>query len=198
MKKNSLCFWMAICLSACSAKKGYQEPKVDTPLKIESSVSLKGDSLEAKAYAKLQGKLGSFQKVSFQQALKFIQDKGTGVFYFGKVESLYDQVLLPELNEAMKRSNVTVYYINTNEEIQEKEYQTMVKILKPFLKKDKNGHSIFLTPFVVVVKQGVIVDGQISLKNNQIIKDEKDSLSSEVKKEVQNRYLEMFRKIASK
>ena len=93
MKKNSLCFWMAICLSACSAKKGYQEPKVDTPLKIESSVSLKGDRLEAKAYAKLQGKLGSFQKVSFQQALKFIQDKGTGVFYFGKVESLDDQVL---------------------------------------------------------------------------------------------------------
>ena len=50
----------------------------------------------------------------------------------------------------------------------------------------------------MVVKQGVIVDGQISLKNNQIIKDEKDSLSSEMKKEVQNRYLEMFRKIASK
>ena len=72
------------------------------------------------------------------------------------------------------------------------------KSIKPWLKKDKNGHSIFLTPFVVVVKQGVIVDGQISLKNNQIIKDEKDSLSSEVKKEVQNRYLEMFRKIASK
>ncbi|MBW9212861.1 MULTISPECIES: hypothetical protein [Terrabacteria group] len=197
MKKSSLVILLAVCLSACSMNKGYQEPKVDTPLKIESSVSLKGDNLDAKAYAKLPGKLGSFQKVSFQQALKFIQDKGTGMFYFGKVDSLYEQAILPELNEAMKRSNVSVYYISTNEEVKEKDYQEMVKLLASSLKKDKKGNLIFLTPFVVSVKQGKVVDSQISLKNNQIIKDEKDTLSNDVKKEMQNRYLEMFKKIAS-
>lgn len=199
IKKVILAMLSGLVLWGCrNAKPKYQEPKPDQTVSIQSAVALEAKEADLSAYSHILGKKAEFKQVELSQILEFIQNKGTGVFYFGNAESHYDQVVLPLLNEAMKRSAVLVYYIDTKAEVQEKDYQSLVKALKGSLKKDQSKNPIFLSPFVVAIKEGQVVDSQISLVNNQVITSQDQVLSDEEKKAQIDRYIAMFQAIATK
>lgn len=193
IKKVILILLALSLLGGCT--NSYQEPKVDQKIEADYKLELKSSQADMSGYKWIRGKKADFKEVSIKEALRLINEKGTGIVYFGYTKCAYCIRAVPELNEAMKRTGVSVYYVDTTKANELDINSALVK-LSPILQKTGDNTDGFYVPLVVAIRDGVPVAEHTSLLKSYEITSEDSQMSEEQKKELQNIYIRIFQKIA--
>lgn len=95
--------------------------------------------------------VSSFKEISYDEFMDKYKDKNKSLIYIGRSTCIHCINFLPILKQAQKEYDYTTYYLDISE-ITEKQADEIKKLDK-FL--DKN---FGMTPMVIVVKEGKIVD----------------------------------------
>lgn len=194
MKKWISVVLASLFLVACS-NGSYQEPKVDQKMDIPYKLELKSSKADMSGYKYLRGKVADFKEVSASEALRLMDEKGTGVLYLGYDTCPFCVRAVPELNEAMKRSGVFVYYVNTTR-MNEVEANAFLAKFSEVLKANGDHSDGLYVPIVVSIKDGVPVAEQTSLVKGFVIENESSQLNETQKLALQTIYLNLFQRIA--
>lgn len=194
MKKWISVVLASLFLVACS-NGSYQEPKVDQKMDIPYKLELKSSKADMSGYKYLRGKVADFKEVSASEALRLMDEKGTGVLYLGYDTCPFCVRAVPELNEAMKRSGVSVYYVNTTR-MNEVEANAFLAKFSEVLKANGDHSDGLYVPIVVSIKDGVPVAEQTSLVKGFVIENESSQLNETQKLALQTIYLNLFQRIA--
>ncbi len=150
---------------------------------------------------------------SIDEVLKIL-DKGTGVLYFGYPTCPWCRNAVPVLFEAAKEKKVNnIYYLNVNEyknvfavkdgkvekiKNEKEGYYDLLKALDeeldPYVltsdgKTYETGEKRIYVPFVVFVKDGVIVDTHLGTVNLETSQTKYDALTEKQHEELLNTYL---------
>lgn len=194
MKKWISVVLASLFLVACS-NGSYQEPKVDQKMDIPYKLELKSSKANMSGYKYIRGKVADFKEVSASEALRLMDEKGTGVLYLGYDTCPFCVRAVPELNEAMKRSGVSVYYVNTTR-MNEVEANAFLAKFSEVLKANGDHSDGLYVPIVVSIKDGVPVAEQTSLVKGFVIENESSQLNETQKLALQTIYLNLFQRIA--
>lgn len=194
MKKWISVVLASLFLVACS-NGSYQEPKVDQKMDIPYKLELKSSKADMSGYKYLRGKVADFKEVSASEALRLMDEKGTGILYLGYDTCPFCVRAVPELNEAMKRSGVSVYYVNTTR-MNEVEANAFLAKFSEVLKANGDHSDGLYVPIVVSIKDGVPVAEQTSLVKGFVIENESSQLNETQKLALQTIYLNLFQRIA--
>ncbi|MBW9212860.1 MULTISPECIES: hypothetical protein [Terrabacteria group] len=195
MKRSIAVLLTMVLLVGCS--NPYQEPKMDQKIVVAYKLELKSNKADMSGYKWIRGKTADFREVSTQEALRLINEKGTGILYFGYTDCQFCARAVPELNEAMKRTGVSVYYVDTTK-ANVLDINALLAKFAAILSETGDNTDGFYVPLVVAIRDGIPVAEHTTLLKNYEIKDEKAQMSEEQKKELQNIYINIFQKIAKK
>lgn len=139
------------------------------------------------SYLLLKDKQHNFQTSSFDEALKFINDQKSAVFYIGYPDCAWCKEAIPILNKVAKAQNKKIYYIELydkegNKTFDQKAYEKFMSIAEDKLDKDEEGNPTLYVPFVFTLKKGVLdkthistIDGH-NAKEREMSKKEKEKL----------------------
>lgn len=100
-----------------------------------------------------------FQPVAPERARELFE-RGSGLIFLGFKECPWCQKLAPIVDEAAKAEGLAaIYYldIRTARQEQNELYQAIVDKLKPYLRKDEQGHPRVYVPDVTVLRDGKVV-----------------------------------------
>lgn len=151
---------------------------------------------EMKGYIWVQQPAAEFREVTWGEAMRLFQEKGTGLLLFGYENCNYCQRAVPLLSEAAKEQNRPVYYIDVYAEPQptEEEFKTMCQYIAETMEWDENGEPEFFVPIVIGIRNGEITGYHVSLVDGFTPKDTSDQLTDEQKERLKNIYLEIMEK----
>ena len=176
---------------------GSQTPETtQAPAETAETTELEYTVNDMTEYIWVKQPAAEFRQVTWTQALRLFEEKGTGILLFGYGTCNYCQRAVPLLSEAAKQQNKPVYYIDVYAEPQptEEEFKTMCTYIEETLDKDENGEPAFFVPAVIGIRNGEISGFHISLVDGFTPKDSSDQLTDEQKERLQNIYTEIIEK----
>ncbi len=187
--KKILTVLAVFLLAGCSAGK-------DEPITIENDVELTGIKADMSGYYWLEEEDHPFVAISGAESIRLFAEKGSGILYYGYVGCPFCERAVPELSKAALRYGVTVYYVDVYDPVNTPDmYDVLLQYLDPVLVESENGKQ-FKVPLVVAVNDGEIVGSQLALVDGYKIESADSQMSSAQKKELQNIYIDLFRKAA--
>ena len=198
MKKISKVIYAALLATsmfACSTKETANSKTVTTTYEPESFEA------DMSGYEWIEGDIAEYKEMSLVEICNVVDNKGSGLFYFGYDTCQWCKRALPELNKVLQEYDFTTYYINvhstkftpTNEEI-----EMVMEKIDDALEHDESGEAIFYVPLVVGIKDGKVVGHQVSLVDDYVAKDindPNDQMNDAQKKELQDIYRAIIEKI---
>lgn len=149
--KLVLSFAVVLGLAACGEKpvdkSGYQY--------IED---LKSVDVDMTSYPGFTDTNHVFKKITFKESLRFFDEKGTGIVYYGYATCPYCVQVVPVLNEVAKSYGLTVYYVDVHgDKISDADIDRYMDLAKEFLDKDDEGNPQFFVPQIFTFVNGEIV-----------------------------------------
>ena len=190
MKRIKYLLLSLILLSACHKVVNKPENK----LTIDYNLKLDSKKADMHGYQYIRNEVADFREISSQEALRLINEKGSGFIYFGYKHCPFCIRAIPELNEAMKKTGVMVYYVDT-EKMKELEMNQLLAKFIPLLKTKGDHNDGFYVPLVVAIKKGEPVDEHTALVDDFDLVDESSQLNDEQKKELQEIDINLFKKL---
>ena len=198
MKKLLLCcltcFLMIGCTSNQTSSSGYYK---NSSIKVSEI-----HDTDINQYEYLEDSDPPFIEINFEEALKFFQNKWSGILYFGHTGCPWCERAIPVLDEVAKKANIYVYYIDASKDISSDEdtsnklMEEMGTYISESYQEDENGDKTFYVPNVVGVKNGKLVDFKTGLPDSYDI-NEKDQMSDAEKNELYKKYAEIFESVYS-
>ena len=160
MKKILLILLLLICLSAC-------EKKQDESIVPEYPYEIVSEHVDMSSYEGISSTGHNFRVISPQELINVIDNKSSGVFYFGTRSCGCCQRVVRYLNDVALELDVTVYYIDAYSEkypILDTEYAEKLRAyMDEILGTDEEGKKTFLTPQVFSVVNGKYYGSQICM-----------------------------------
>lgn len=203
MKKIFLVF-VLLCVTGCqSAKKNTSSGNPSAC----GDTSTKGCAVDVEeeadmhAYGQDASEDHQFVQSDMQSILDMIQQKKSGIVYFGFPMCPWCQEALPIINEVAKDMKQHIYYVQTRDD-QKKQLYTdkqktqMMKLANAYLDTDEDGHKQFFVPFVVVFKAGHVVAGHVGTVPGY--DTSKRKMNADEKQQLKSIYKAMFTKVAKK
>lgn len=191
MKKLKALFLTAvIALCGCAAK--------GETYTITNNVDLDAVPADMTVYEWIDGEIGDFQEITFSKALRLFKEKGSGILYFGYDDCPFCERGVPVLNEAVRETGVTVYYIDVYGPFQPtaEEYEELMGYIEEYMIEDSKGNKSFFVPWVIGVKNGGVTASHVSLVSDFSIENEESQMNDSQKKELKEIYLDIIRKTA--
>ena len=166
MKKNIILFVTILILSTLASFFIYEY--FDKEVKARSNLS--------NTYTKLS-KDNVFKIIDIDTAINLVK-KGNAALFIGYKECIWCQQCVKVIdNIAKKNSLQLVYYLDIREDRKNnsKKYQELVNLLKDRLKNDDLGNKRIFVPFLLIVKDGKILETDD--ETSDLSKDKVDPLT---------------------
>ena len=163
---------------------------------IENSVELSGEPADMSGYYWLEEGEDSFVEITAAESIRLFAEGGSGILYYGYVGCPFCERAVPELAKAASQYGITVYYVDVYHPANTPEiYQTLFEYIDSVLVETDSGKA-FKVPLVIAVNHGEIVGSQLALVDGYRIESEDSQMSGSQKKELQNIYIDLFRRAA--
>lgn len=107
-----------------------------------------------------------FQKSDMETILTLLREKKSGVVYMGYPKCPWCVEAIPVLDEVANEKDKVIYYVETRDAEKnllytDEEKTEFIEYAEEYLDKDDDGNLAIFVPFVFVIKDGVIVGGNI-------------------------------------
>lgn len=181
MKKILSTLLLVSLLVGCSAKM--------TPIQYTNSAELTTAKADMSGYLLLEDTDHLFSKLSMEQAMKFFDEKGTGIIYLGYAECPWCNRAVPVLNDVAHIAQAPVYYIDVTDSINDDFQEDFVS---GYLSSVLTDGKLYV-PLVIAVKDGEIVSSHLSVLSDY---DDytKDMTDAQIKK-LKTVYYDMFKQL---
>ena len=142
---------------------------------INYTYEIKYENVDMSGYEGINSTNHMFKKIYLSELENCIDNKSSGVFYFGTTMCGCCQQTIKYLDEASRKLNVTVYYIDTFDDIEpfsgikdcdpcKDRYDRLLKILDQVATENEDG-KILETPTVFTIINGEIAASQICMND---------------------------------
>lgn len=155
MKKIIFVLTLLLVLSGCSNK-----------MVVNYTYDIKSKDVDMSSYEEVNSTNHMFKGITIQELFNCIDNKSSGIFYFGRTNCACCQICAKYINKAAEDLNLTVFYIDVYDKDMpiDSELQNKLKeYLKPILEKDDEGVPMLQTPIVFSVINGELFDSIIGL-----------------------------------
>lgn len=148
MKKNIILFVTILIASTLASFYIYEY--FDKEVKFKANLST--------TYTKLP-KENVFKVININEAINLVK-KGNGALFIGYKECIWCQQYVKVIDDIAKKNSLPkVYYLDIRKDRKNnsKKYQELVNLLKDKLKNDDLGNKRIFVPFLVIAKDGKIL-----------------------------------------
>lgn len=149
MKKNIILFVTILIASTLASFYIYEY--FDKEVKFKTNLST--------TYTKLP-KENVFKVININEAINLVK-KGNGALFIGYKECIWCQQYVKVIDDIAKKNSLPkVYYLDIRKDRKNnsKKYQELVNLLKDRLKNDDLGNKRIFVPFLVIAKDGKILE----------------------------------------
>lgn len=149
MKKNIILFVTILIASTLASFYIYEY--FDKEVKFKTNLST--------TYTKLP-KENVFKIININEAINLVK-KGNGALFIGYKECIWCQQYVKVIDDIAKKNSLPkVYYLDIRKDRKNnsKKYQELVNLLKDRLKNDDLGNKRIFVPFLVIAKDGKILE----------------------------------------
>ena len=149
MKKNIILFVTILIASTLASFYIYEY--FDKKVKFKTNLST--------TYTKLP-KENVFKVININEAINLVK-KGNGALFIGYKECIWCQQYIKVIDDIAKKNSLPkVYYLDIRKDRKNnsKKYQELVNLLKDRLKNDDLGNKRIFVPFLVIAKDGKILE----------------------------------------
>lgn len=149
MKKNIILFVTILIASTLASFYIYEY--FDKEVKSKTNLST--------TYTKLP-KENVFKIININEAINLVK-KGNGALFIGYKECIWCQQYVKVIDDIAKKNSLPkVYYLDIRKDRKNnsKKYQELVNLLKDRLKNDDLGNKRIFVPFLVIAKDGKILE----------------------------------------
>lgn len=188
---------LAFALVGCAADKEPVKKNTSACGDEESSTCSidDGESADMSAYEDFKNKDNQFVTSNMEDVLKMIDKKESGVVYFGFPKCPWCIEALPILDEAAKENNLHILYVQTRDDdkkmmFSDEQKAEIMKHTDAYLQSDEEGNKQFYVPFVVVIRDGKVMDGHIGTVDGYDTKERK--MNDDEKQQLKDVYMKMF------
>lgn len=192
MKKLIAVCLALVALAGCSKPK--QEALTFSKIENKNMLELHSTKYDMKDYHLIRGEVADFEYISMAESLRFFDEKGSGVIYYGYNSCPWCVRAVPELNEVAKQVDLPVYYVNAKDQVSDEIYSRLISKISSTLTKDASGQYEFYVPYVLAINQGEIVGYHLSLVDSFQMKKDDDQMNESQKQELQKIYYDLFQK----
>ena len=160
-----------------------------------NTIDFGAEKADMSGYELLTDSNHAFKAITLEDSIRFFEEDGSGVVYYGYRDCPFCQQAAPVINNAARDMGVDVYYVDVTspEGNTEENYNTLINHIKDFLKVE-DGEPVFYVPQVFVVKDGVIVGDHLSLIDSFDLSKGED-MNEDQQKELKNIYIDMIKKL---
>lgn len=166
------------------------------PITITENVSIDSSAADMTAYGLSDPSAHAFREISMSQALQIFQQGGSAILFFAKPDGTECVTAAPVLNEAAMNLSVTVYYVDTNSDYTQDDYNALTSLISETFVTDDSGSKSFFVPDVVAVKDGALSGYHVSLLDGISAAASSVQLSSDQKNELYNDYVSVIQSAA--
>lgn len=194
MKKTILLALMGILLLSGCTKK--EETPADTPQGCDDAPTCGlTHPADMSAYEGFMEEENQFVTLDMADFLTKLEEKQSGIFYFGFSTCPWCIEAVPIMNEAAKEADVHIYYIDKHAESSSEELiQQVEEKLADRLQKNEEGKPTLYVPYVIVLKDGEIIAEHMDTVPGHDAHERK--MNEEEQSELKSIYLEMFHKVS--
>ena len=149
MKKNIILFVTILIASTLASFYIYEY--FDKEVKFKTNIST--------TYTKLP-KENVFKVININEAINLVK-KGNGALFIGYKECIWCQQYVKVIDDIAKKNSLPkIYYLDIRKDRKNnsKKYQELVNLLKDRLKNDDLGNKRIFVPFLVIAKDGKILE----------------------------------------
>lgn len=149
MKKNIILFVTILIASTLASFYIYEY--FDKEVKFKTNLST--------TYTKLP-KENVFKVININEAINLVK-KGNGALFIGYKECIWCQQYIKVIDDIAKKNSLPkVYYLDIRKDRKNnsKKYQELLNLLKDKLKNDDLGNKRIFVPFLVIAKDGKILE----------------------------------------
>lgn len=149
MKKNIILFVTILIASTLASFYIYEY--FDKEVKFKTNLST--------TYTKLP-KENVFKVININEAINLVK-KGNGALFIGYKECIWCQQYIKVIDDIAKKNSLPkVYYLDIRKDRKNnsKKYQELVNLLKDRLKNDDLGNKRIFVPFLIIAKDGKILE----------------------------------------
>lgn len=140
-----------------------------------------------------------FTEISFDDAIAYFTEKKSGVLYFAFKACPWCQDALPVLTKAVESTGVNVNYIVTRDDTDEHnrlytdEQKAQIQpYIEKYMSENDEGVMTLYVPLVLVVKDGVVIDGHVGTFDEHDATERDLTVDEEL--ELEKIYTEMLEK----
>lgn len=186
-----------VTIPAAIAIQSANDPPIEDVEYTTGKSNLVGEPSDMSGYTFLdQDKADYFINTSFEKTVEMITNNESGIVYIGFQECEWCQRAVPVLAEMASETKSIVYYLNVdNEDITGNTYKQFKALFKNELSEDSDGERVLMTPLVLAIKDGKVVDSHTSLVKGFEIKSETDNLNKDQFNELLTIYKVMQKKV---
>ena len=160
---NSMKKLLCICAAAL-ALAGCGKKEEETGLVITSAVEPVSEPADMRDYQWHNDEEPPFLEITPDESMRFFDEGGTGLLYFGRSNCPYCQRAVPELDAVLNEYGISVYYVDVDlSKLTYEKYEELLPYLDTALAVSESGEKNFLIPNVIAVKEGKIIGNHISL-----------------------------------
>ena len=159
MKKLLYVCAAALVLAGCGKKE-----EEETGLVIHNAVEPVSVAADMSGYQWLDDEEPPFLEITPDECMRFFDEGGTGLLYFGRSNCPYCQRAVPELDVVLNEYGLSVYYVDVDlSKLTYEKYEELLPYLDAALAESESGEKNFLIPDIIAVKEGKIIGNHISL-----------------------------------
>lgn len=159
MKKLLYVCAAALVLAGCGKKE-----EEETGLVIHNAVEPVSVAADMSGYQWLNDEEPPFLEITPDECMRFFDEGGTGLLYFGRSNCPYCQRAVPELDVVLNEYDLSVYYVDVDlSKLTYEKYEELLPYLDAALAESESGEKNFLIPDIIAVKEGKIIGNHISL-----------------------------------
>ena len=194
-------FIFLLCLLLTGCQTAAPSGKEDSNQQADKTESTSGCPEEEPGCIAADDTAGEhqFNEISFDDAIAFFTEKKSGVLYFAFKACPWCQDALPVLTKAIEETGVNVNYIVTRDDTEDHNrlYTDEQKaLIQPYIEKymseNDEGVMTLYVPLVLVVKDGVAIDGHVGTFDEHDAKERDLTVDEEL--ELEKIYIEMLEK----
>ncbi len=183
MKKIISSLLILLMLSGCTSTEE------TSTITYENSVELATFEVDMSSYQNMHYRDHEYLGISTQDAIKLLEEDGTGVLFLGYAGCGACNTAVPVLNEVAKDTGIKVNYVEADK-INEADFNQFVEVYNDYLESSSNGEKTIFTPAVYIIVDGEVKAFQIGLPELS-----GGALTDAEHDEIYNLYLDMFKKL---
>lgn len=167
---------------------------------VEKSNTIVGRPSDMSGYRFLdEDESTGFITMTMKVSNNFIKEGNSGLIYFGYTDCEWCQRAVPVLNDLANNTNYSIYYVELTKDIlnDEDTMNTFYELNDMWLDHDNDGNPKLMTPFVIEVKDGEVVNGHIGTVDSFEIEDENTDLNEDQYNELYEIYYDMYKDLFS-